>query len=63
MEKTFSINVSVLNNYTEKQIEETLERHTKRELLESLLTWQQIAKNHERNYDELKLQNEQYKDD
>ena len=44
MKETFSINVSVLNNYTEKQIEETLERHSKRELLESLLTWQQIAK-------------------
>jgi len=57
MEKTFSINVSVLNNYTEKEIEETLERHSKRELLEALLTWQQLAKNHERNYDELVIEN------
>ena len=56
MKKTFNINVSVLNNYTEKEIEETLERHSKRELLESLLTWQQIAKNHERNYDELVIE-------
>ena len=57
MKKTFSINVSVLDNYTEKEIQETLKRHSKRELLESLLKWHQLAKNHERNYDELVLEN------
>lgn len=63
MEETFSINVSILNNYTEEEIEETLKQNSKRDLLESLLTWKQLAKNYERNYDELKLQNEQDKDD
>ncbi len=53
MEKEFNINTSLLSNYNEKQIESTINKHSKRELLEILLTWQSLAKQHEATIDEL----------
>jgi len=53
MKKEFNINSSSLNNFTEKQIESTINKHSKRELLERLLTWKSLAKQHEATIDEL----------
>ena len=46
--KEFNIDVSILNNYTEK--------YTKKELLEFSLNWRTLAKQYEANYDELMIQ-------
>ena len=43
--KDFNINVSQLSNYSEEEIKKTLKLYTKRDLLESVLNWQMIAKN------------------
>ena len=53
MKKEFNIKTSSLNNLTEKQIESTINKHSKRELLEILLTWKSLAKQHESTIDEL----------
>ena len=53
MKKEFNINASSLNNFTEKQIESTINKYSKRELLERLLTWKSLAKQHEATIDEL----------
>ncbi len=56
--KEFNINVSQLSNYSEEEIKKTLKLYTKRDLLESVLNWQMIAKNWESKYNELELKNE-----
>ena len=53
MKKEFNINSGSLNNFTEKQIESTINKYSKRELLERLLTWKSLAKQHEATIDEL----------
>lgn len=54
--ETFTIDVSQLKNYTEKEIKETLNKHTKRELLENLLVWKGQARLFERLLDEERMQ-------
>lgn len=54
--ETFTIDVSQLKNYTEKEIKETLNKHTKRELLENLLVWKGQARHFERLLDEERMQ-------
>ena len=56
--KEFNINVSQLSNYSEEEIKKTLKLYTKRDLLESVLNWQMIAKNWESKYNELELKYE-----
>ena len=54
--ETFTIDVSQLKNYTEKEIKETLNKYTKRELLENLLVWKGQARLFERLLDEERMQ-------
>tara|TARA_R100001594_G_scaffold106540_1_gene141015 strand:- start:549 stop:707 length:159 start_codon:yes stop_codon:yes gene_type:complete len=39
----FNIDVSLLRTYEEKDIKRVLNRYTKRELLEHLLQWKELA--------------------